>query len=249
MSATEPAATEAATLTPPATAATSDLALTPPEAVAAVAPDKAGGMVPIDPQALPALDDKVSEYVDAILELDVHSAAFTAKAGDVRAMGDDDIRASAEMSNRLLSSPVRAMQRGQTGKVATHARRAPPHRRRPRPGGSQRRQEAARVDPLRRQAHRLLPQVRERTEASRRDRRSVVRRPGRAAQGQRRARAGEGASLGDDAAARPVHLHRAASRRVAGGQDRRRSKPPTPRRRKRSATTCCSTCARSTRTC
>jgi uncharacterized protein YaaN involved in tellurite resistance len=110
MSATEPA------LTPPAT---NDLTLTAPEPVAAVAPEKAGGMVPVDPAALPGLDAKVSEYVDSILALDVHSPAFTAKAGDVRSMGDEEIRASAEMSNRLLSSPVRAMERGQTGKIAS----------------------------------------------------------------------------------------------------------------------------------
>jgi uncharacterized protein YaaN involved in tellurite resistance len=106
MSATEPA------LTPPAT---SELTLTPPAAVGAVAPEKAGGMVAIDPAALPALDAKVNEYVDSVVTLDVHSPAFAAKAGDVRAMGDDDIRAAAETSNRLLSSPVRAMQQGREG--------------------------------------------------------------------------------------------------------------------------------------
>jgi uncharacterized protein YaaN involved in tellurite resistance len=110
MSATEPA------LTPPAT---NELALEPPQRVTAVAPEKAGGMVPIDPATKPALDNKVAEYVESILQLDVHSAAFSAKAGDVRSMGDDDIRASADTSNRLLAAPVRAMQRNATGKVAS----------------------------------------------------------------------------------------------------------------------------------
>ena len=106
-------------LSPPAT---SDLTLTPPVPVAAVATEKAGGMVPVDPATVPALDAKVDEYVDSILALDVHSPDFSAKAGDVRAMGDDDIRAAADTSNRLLQSPVRAMQRGpmsESGKVAT----------------------------------------------------------------------------------------------------------------------------------
>src|SRR5947207_14265308 len=109
MTATEPG------LSPPAT---SDLTLTPPAPVAAVATEKAGGMVPVDPATLPALDAKLDEYVDSILALDVHSPDCTAKAGDVRAMGDDDIRAAADTSNRLLSAPVRAMQRGQGGNVA-----------------------------------------------------------------------------------------------------------------------------------
>jgi uncharacterized protein YaaN involved in tellurite resistance len=111
MSASEPV------VTPPATA-TADLTLTPPEPVAAVAPEKAGGMVPIDQAALPALDAKVSQYVDSIVALDVHSPEFTAKAGDVRAMGDDDIRNAAETSNKLLNAPVKAMQRGEGGNVA-----------------------------------------------------------------------------------------------------------------------------------
>jgi uncharacterized protein YaaN involved in tellurite resistance len=109
MSATEPA------LTPPAA---SELTLTPPEPVAAVATEKAGGMVPVDPKALPALDSKVAQYVESIMSLDIHSAEFSAKAGDVRSMGDEDIRSSADMSNRLLQAPVRAMQRGSSGKVA-----------------------------------------------------------------------------------------------------------------------------------
>ncbi len=110
---TEAAATA---LTPP-----SELTLTPPAPVAEVAPQKAGGMVPIPAAALPGLDAKVDSYVDSILALDVHSPAFTAKADDVRAMGDDEIRASAETSNKLLNAPVRAMQKGpisEGGKVA-----------------------------------------------------------------------------------------------------------------------------------
>src|SRR5690242_4994212 len=98
-------------LTPPV-AATAELTLTPPAPVAAVAPTRAGDMVPIDAAAVPGLDAKVAEYVDGIVELDVHSPAFAAKAGDVASMGDEDIRAAAQTSNRLLSSPVRAMQQG-----------------------------------------------------------------------------------------------------------------------------------------
>jgi uncharacterized protein YaaN involved in tellurite resistance len=105
----------AAALTPP-----SELTLQAPEPVKPVEPAKAGGMVPIPVAALPALDQKVADYVDSIVTLDVHSPAFTAKADDVRTMGNDEIRASAETSNKLLASPVRAMQRsGDTGKVAT----------------------------------------------------------------------------------------------------------------------------------
>lgn len=107
--------TAAAALTPP-----SELTLQAPEPVKPVEPAKAGGMVPIPAAALPALDQKVTDYVESVVTLDVHSPAFTAKADDVRTMGNDEIRASADTSNKLLASPVRAMQRnGDTGKVAT----------------------------------------------------------------------------------------------------------------------------------
>ena len=101
-------ATEA--LTPPA--ATSGLQLTPPVAVAAVVPEKAGGMVPLDQAALPMLDQKVADYVTSIVTLDAASPEFSAKASDIRTMGNDEIRGASETSNRLLQMPVRAMKEG-----------------------------------------------------------------------------------------------------------------------------------------
>jgi len=102
-------------LTPPG-----ELTLQAPEPVKQVEPAKAGGMVPIPAAALPALDQKVAAYVDSVVALDVQSPAFTTKADDVRTMGNDEIRASAETSNKLLGSPVRSMQKSsETGKVAT----------------------------------------------------------------------------------------------------------------------------------
>lgn len=109
---------EPETLTSPG----AELTLTAPAPVAAVAPQKAAGMVPIDAAALPALDEKVAAYVESIVALDVHSPAFSQKAADVRQMGDDDIKASADTSNRLLAAPIRAMQKGpltQGAKVAS----------------------------------------------------------------------------------------------------------------------------------
>jgi len=99
-----------APLTPPA--ATSTLVLTPPEPVTAVATEKAGGMVPLDQSALPGLDQKVADYVSSIVELDPHSPAFSAKADDIRTMGDAEIRASADTSNHLLQAPTRALSKG-----------------------------------------------------------------------------------------------------------------------------------------
>jgi uncharacterized protein YaaN involved in tellurite resistance len=93
---------------PPASSA--QLTLEPPQAVAPVAVEKAGGMVPLDPAALPALDNKVDEFVAGLAELEPHTAAFNDKAEEIRTMGDDDIRASAEVSNRMLQSPLRRVE-------------------------------------------------------------------------------------------------------------------------------------------
>jgi uncharacterized protein YaaN involved in tellurite resistance len=90
---------------------TSELVLTPPQPVAAVAPEKAGGMVPLDQAALPALDDKVNEFVAGVAGLDVHSPEFNAKADEIRTMGDGDIKAAADVSNRMLESPLRRIER------------------------------------------------------------------------------------------------------------------------------------------
>ena len=105
-------AEEVVALQPPGPAE-SVLTLTAPHAVAAVPATSAPRMAPaVDESALPALDAKVADYLASLLAAEPHSPAFAAKAGDVRAMGDVDIRHAAESSNRLLKTPVRALSEG-----------------------------------------------------------------------------------------------------------------------------------------
>jgi uncharacterized protein YaaN involved in tellurite resistance len=66
----------------------------------------------VDPAALPGLDAKVDGYLGSLMAAAPRSPEFTAKATDVRTMGDDDILRAAESSNRLLKSPVKALQEG-----------------------------------------------------------------------------------------------------------------------------------------
>jgi uncharacterized protein YaaN involved in tellurite resistance len=103
--------TDPAPLQPPA-AAEATLVLTAPEAPQAVATTQAPKMAPLDQAALPGLDSKVDGFVTALLDAAPNSPEFAAKANDVRAMGDEDIRGAAESSNRLLQMPVKAMQQG-----------------------------------------------------------------------------------------------------------------------------------------
>jgi uncharacterized protein YaaN involved in tellurite resistance len=99
-------------LEPPAASPQSELTLTPPAPVAAVATTAASSMVPLDQAALPGLDKMVADYVQSIVTLDKHDPAFEQKAESIRTMGDDDIRAAASVSNRMLDAPMRAMQKG-----------------------------------------------------------------------------------------------------------------------------------------
>src|SRR5262249_11414182 len=50
--------------------------------------------------------------------LDVHTDAFASKVHDIENLGDDDIRAAASVSNRLLDRPVAAMQSGGIGEAS-----------------------------------------------------------------------------------------------------------------------------------
>src|SRR5262245_53884272 len=89
-----------AQLAPPAEVAT--LTLEAPKPVAAVAPSTSAQMVPLDAAVLPGLDKMAADYVDSLVSLDSKTPEFTAKTESIRTMGDDDIRAAAEVSNRLL---------------------------------------------------------------------------------------------------------------------------------------------------
>jgi uncharacterized protein YaaN involved in tellurite resistance len=95
-----------------AATATGTLVLEPPAPVEAVPATKAEESVPISPADKAKLDAMVSSYLDAVSSLDPHSQAFADKVKDIGKLGDDDIRASASVSNRLLEKPMAAMQNG-----------------------------------------------------------------------------------------------------------------------------------------
>jgi uncharacterized protein YaaN involved in tellurite resistance len=104
--------TEPSPLAPPA-AAEPVLTLSAPEPPKPVAATSAPRLAPAVPAAaLPGLDQKVDSYLSGLLGTATGSPDFTAKANDVRTMGDDEIRRAAETSNRMLASPVKALQEG-----------------------------------------------------------------------------------------------------------------------------------------
>jgi uncharacterized protein YaaN involved in tellurite resistance len=89
------------------------LTLAAPAPTQPVAATAAPSLAPaVDPAALPGLDSKVDTFLTSLMTAEPRSPEFAAKATDVRSMGDADIRHAAESSNRLLSSPVKALQSG-----------------------------------------------------------------------------------------------------------------------------------------
>ncbi len=98
---------------PAGVAAEPVLRLEAPPAPQPVAATSAPKMAPaVDPASMPALDAKVDQFVTALSAAQAKSPDFAAKAADVRTMGDADIRAAAETSNRLLNAPVKALKDG-----------------------------------------------------------------------------------------------------------------------------------------
>ena len=105
-----PSASAPAPLTPPeGTPLTLTAPAPPPPVVATQAP----AMAPqVDPALVPELDSKVDGFLSALMTAQTRSPEFAQQAANVRAMGDADIRRSAETSNRLLQTPVRALKEG-----------------------------------------------------------------------------------------------------------------------------------------
>jgi len=106
--------------TPEPASNSAEAVLSPPEPVAAVAVETADTKVPISAERTAELDQVAAAYMARITSLDASSPEFAAATDELRAIGDAEMRESAQTSNRLLDSPVRAM-KGEDGttKVAT----------------------------------------------------------------------------------------------------------------------------------
>ncbi len=83
--------------------------LTPPEPVAAVPTETADEKVPITAERTAELDQVAAAYMSRLTSLDVQSPEFATATDELRAIGDAEMRESAQTSNRLLETPVRAM--------------------------------------------------------------------------------------------------------------------------------------------
>jgi uncharacterized protein YaaN involved in tellurite resistance len=86
-----------------------DLKLTPPEPVVAVAPEKAAGLVPLEDDQKTKLEAKAEAFVEELAAQDVNSPEFGKRVDQISDMGRREIAEAAGQSNRFLDRPVRAM--------------------------------------------------------------------------------------------------------------------------------------------
>jgi uncharacterized protein YaaN involved in tellurite resistance len=87
--------------------------LEPPEAVEPISAERAEAMLPVsvkpEAETLAAIDDRVAIFVDALTNADVHSEVFETRLAAIHSLGNKEIREAADVSNRLLDRPIRAL--------------------------------------------------------------------------------------------------------------------------------------------
>jgi uncharacterized protein YaaN involved in tellurite resistance len=83
--------------------------LTPPEPVAAVPREKAGGLVPVEESVRSDMARKAGEYVQGLAALDARSPEFAGRVGEITALGAGEMRTAAAQSNRMLERTVRSL--------------------------------------------------------------------------------------------------------------------------------------------
>lgn len=92
-------------LTPPEATAGTDIVLTPPPAVPEVQGEQAVGMVAVSPDKRSELQAKAQSFVTDLASEVPGSPDFIRKIDDITRMGEQEIRSSAEVSNRMLDRP------------------------------------------------------------------------------------------------------------------------------------------------
>ena len=81
------------------------LKLDPPEALQAVAPAEAAGLVPLKSEETSELDKRVSQFVDELAALDSNSPEFGKKVDQLTAMGRKEISEAAGASMEGVAYP------------------------------------------------------------------------------------------------------------------------------------------------
>ncbi len=108
-------ATPAAAATPAATPAVGGLVLTPPAPVPVVQEEQAAGAIPVDDAKKSELAQRAEAFANELAAMDTRTPEFSKKVESLTSMGDKELRASANVSNRMLERPAAAMKAGKGG--------------------------------------------------------------------------------------------------------------------------------------
>ncbi len=88
------------------------LVLAPPPPVVVVEKEQAAGAVPVDSARQLELRSRAHAFAQELASLDANSPAFTEKVNAITSMGEQDMRAAASVSNRMLDRPAAALNAG-----------------------------------------------------------------------------------------------------------------------------------------
>jgi uncharacterized protein YaaN involved in tellurite resistance len=108
-------ATPATTATTTAPVAAGGLVLSPPAPVPMVKEEEAAGAIPVDDAKKSQLAERAAAFAAELAALDTRSPEFTKKVDSITSMGDKELRASAQVSNRMLDRPAAVMKAGKGG--------------------------------------------------------------------------------------------------------------------------------------
>jgi uncharacterized protein YaaN involved in tellurite resistance len=109
------AATAAAATTTTSTAAAGGLVLQPPAPVEVVKDEQAAGAIPVDDATKSELQKKAEAFAADLAATDTKSPDFTKKIDSITSMGDKDLRASANVSSRMLDRPAAVIKASKGG--------------------------------------------------------------------------------------------------------------------------------------
>ena len=94
-------------VTPPETSPV--ITLEAPQPVAVVPQDEADQLFKLDLTKVPELDAKVHDFVMHVLQTPVNTSGFDEKVNAIHQLGSAEIRASAQIANRMLDRPAKSM--------------------------------------------------------------------------------------------------------------------------------------------
>ena len=97
----------------------SSLGLVPPAQTALVDEPQALGALKLEGAALARLDAMVADFVVAITQLEVFDPKFRGRIPDIQKLGDEEVKASAEISSRILARPVSTIKKGALSSSST----------------------------------------------------------------------------------------------------------------------------------